>query len=57
VTHDHEHSFWRTPAGGLECACGTSRRPFHPFPPRDPSPDEQAEIDRFGIFEDEELAA
>lgn len=22
---DHEHDWWRTPAGTLECACGKSR--------------------------------
>jgi len=23
---DHEHDYWRTPSGALECACGDSRR-------------------------------
>jgi hypothetical protein len=22
---DHEHDWWRTPAGTLECACGKSK--------------------------------
>lgn len=25
--HEHEHDFWVTPAGTLECACGKSRIP------------------------------
>ena len=45
---DHEHDYWRTPAGGLVCACGKSKGPALA-----PSPAEQAEIDRFGIFDDE----
>lgn len=45
---DHEHDYWRTPAGGLECRCGKSKAPALA-----PSATEQAEIDRFGIFEDE----
>lgn len=24
----HDHDFWRTPSGALECACGASRRPL-----------------------------
>lgn len=43
---DHECDFWRTPAGGLECRCGKSKAPA-----LTPSAAEQAEIDRFGIFE------
>ena len=26
--NDHEHDYWRTPSGALECACGASRRPL-----------------------------
>jgi len=43
---DHEHDYWRTPGGGLVCACGKSKGPALA-----PSPAEQAEIDRFGILE------
>jgi hypothetical protein len=25
---DHEHDFWLTAGGTLECACGKSRRPI-----------------------------
>jgi len=27
---DHEHDWWRTSSGALECACGDSRRPRTP---------------------------
>jgi hypothetical protein len=46
--NDHEHDYWRTPAGGLVCSCGKSKGPA-----LTPSVVEQAEIDRFGIFENE----
>lgn len=26
TTPEHEHDWWRTPSGALECACGASRR-------------------------------
>ena len=29
---DHEHDFWITLTGALECACGASRRPINDQP-------------------------
>jgi hypothetical protein len=46
---DHTHDYWRTPGGVLECPCGASRGPALPL-----TADEQATVDRFGIFEEAE---
>jgi hypothetical protein len=46
--NDHEHDYWRTPGGGLECACGASKGPAP-----DLEPERQARVDAFGIFDDD----
>ena len=46
--NDHEHDYWRTPTGALECVCGKPLARALPL-----SAAEQAEVDRFGIFDDE----
>jgi hypothetical protein len=44
--NDHEHDYWLTLSGRYVClVCGA------PHPAPEPSPAQQAEIDRFGIFD------
>lgn len=39
MTDPHEHDYWRTPSGALECACGQTRRPIT-------QPDEEKESEK-----------
>lgn len=39
TTPEHEHDWWRTPSGSLQCACGKTRWPFQE--PTEPKEDEQ----------------
>lgn len=48
MNEPHNHEYWRQSGGAMECACGDSLRTEQLT-----FEQQQAEIDRFGIFDED----